>query len=152
MPGVARPDPRAGVAVPAVPAGPGPPAPPAAVAMVPAVPAAPTSGLAGLAAVHGGGAGPGPNASAPAPTVGGPAVSTDHRVLTIGFDTQGKRHRNSREATRLLFESPMPDWWLTGPRTTLWLCKFWVDNQGDPMAWFAHFMSTGKLSLKDGGI
>ena len=52
----------------------------------------------------------------------------------------------------MLYESPMPDWWLTGPRTSLWLCRFWVDNQGDPMAWFAHFLSTGKLTLRDGGM
>lgn len=68
------------------------------------------------------------------------------------IDITGKRHRNFRDAVNDLYETPWSDWWITGPRTCLWLMLFFVSNGGDPILWFNKFVSEGKPGSGHEGI
>ena len=76
----------------------------------------------------------------------------DNRLLPIDHDAPGALFRTFRDGTSLLSEHILPDWPITGPRTTLWLCRFFVQNSGTPLAWFSKFRADGKLSYLDEGI
>ena len=74
------------------------------------------------------------------------------RLHDIAYDLQGSRFREYREAVLKLTESPWPDWPVPGPRTTLWLCRFFLENGGSPLAWFSKFRHDGGLAFSDEGI
>ena len=132
------------------------PAPPAvaaagaAGALVPAAPAAAAVAIPGapapaLAAV-------GVPPAAPAPVAAVPAAFVDARVCDIAKDALGNRFRDFREATNLLAEDGWPDWPITGPRTTRWLCQYFIAQGHTPLTWFARFKADGGLTFQHEGI
>lgn len=78
--------------------------------------------------------------------------ATDVRVLDISYDPLGSRFKDYREAVNACTEHEWTDWPIKGPRTTLWLLRFFLEIGGNPISWFTKFKSDGKLDFTDEGI
>ncbi|CAE8674030.1 unnamed protein product [Polarella glacialis] len=130
------------VAAGAVVAGGGAPPLPPPVAPPPAVPAGGGAAIgAGLAA---GGVG--------LPVALGVAGGGDVRTLAVKYDSEGKRHREFREAVLLMSEDDFPDYPVRGPRTLLWCLRFILENGPTPNAWHGKWRSECKLQNTDPGV
>ena len=57
-----------------------------------------------------------------------------------------------RDAVGQMQESALPDFPVQGPRTTLWVCRFLVENGGSPMARHSRWRSEGQLLASEGGV
>eukprot|EP00959_Pyramimonas_sp_CCMP1952_P233178 4872942-Pyramimonas_sp.AAC.1 len=81
---------------------------------------------------------------AAAPTVAAfPTV--DIRVQPIQQDVSGARFREFRLAVEGMVETPVNDFPVRGPRTTLWLCRFMVANGQTPLGRHARWKADAKL-------
>ena len=76
----------------------------------------------------------------------------DVRILAITYDSLGVRFKEFREAVNSMREDAFADWPVPGPRTLLWLLRFFLQNSGSPLAWFGKFKADGDLSYFDEGI
>ena len=128
------------------------------------VPAVVGAGLPGLIAALGGGAGGGAGAAAAAPAVAGAggaagaaapgaaAAVPDIRACPLITGLLGDRKIEFREAVARMCQTALPTWPLEGPRTTLWVCRFMVDNGGSPLARHGRWRSEARLTNSDGGV
>ena len=115
---------------------------------------------AGAADLPGGGGGGGLQALAaalagPQEEAGGPGAGDpegDARTVAVCFDEAGQRFREYREGVRRCSEETWGDWPIRGPRTVVWLLRFFRDNGGSPVAYFSKFKAEGKLNATDPGI
>lgn len=60
----------------------------------------------------------------------------DMRTRAVTYDTQGERFREYRDAVSQMQEDAFGDWPLEGPRTALWVLKFFARQQLTPTMWF----------------
>ena len=132
--------------------------------------AAPAAGVAGLVAALGGPAlAPGapvplppaaaaapPAAAAAAPAAAAPpgpvAGAGDARVHPVVYNPLGSRRVGFGDAVVRLVEQQWPDWPISGPRTTLWVCQFIKDNGLSPLGRHSKWRSEGRLSQTDAGV
>jgi hypothetical protein len=87
-----------------------------------------------------------PRADVVAPEGG---VLDDMRTLPCAFDSQGDRFMEWREVASLVTEDEFKDWPLEGPRTMLWLTKFWSRQGTTPRQWLSKYLSEHKYSETD---
>jgi hypothetical protein len=86
----------------------------------------------------------------PAPTpAGGPE---EMRTLAVSFDDHGERHMTWRDASAKMMEDAFEDWPITGPRTMLWLCKFWAKQGHSPSTWLEKHLATESYSVTDRSV
>ncbi|CAK0870502.1 unnamed protein product [Prorocentrum cordatum] len=90
---------------------------------------------------------PGTAAAAPAP-----AALADVRVHPVVYKALGSRRIGFGDAVERTVEHQWPDWPISGPRTTLWVCQFMKDNGLSPLGRHSKWRSEGRLALTDGGV
>jgi hypothetical protein len=74
------------------------------------------------------------------------------RTLPVSFDAHGERHRLWREVANSVESDVFPDWPLEGPRTMMWLVKFWSRQGGGPVAWLEKHLQTESYSVSDRSV
>ncbi|CAK0829782.1 unnamed protein product, partial [Prorocentrum cordatum] len=132
---------------------------PPAVGPAAAPAAAPAAGVAALVAALGGPAvalapllalaAPPPGAAAAAAA---PAAFADVRVQPVVYNALCSRRIGFGDAVARMVEHQWPDWPVTGPRATLWVCQFMKDNGLSPLGRHSKWRSEGRLALADGGV
>lgn len=71
------------------------------------------------------------------------------RTLAVTYDSQGERFRDYRVAVALMQEDPFGDWPLEGPRTALWVGKFFARQKSDPSAWLNKDLAEHRYHASD---
>jgi len=94
-------------------------------------------GGAGVAAAAGAGAGQVAQA-------GQPSSSADARILPVGYDSTGGRHRPFSDAAKMCSETAFIEWFLKGPRTVLYVIHF-IMVFGSALGWHTKWKSEVKL-------
>lgn len=76
----------------------------------------------------------------------------DARVLAVTRSSEGGRHRSFRDGVAALAESVWEGWPVTGPRTTLWCCRFILETDDHPMARHTRWRRGAGLLATDAGV
>ncbi|CAK0875113.1 unnamed protein product, partial [Prorocentrum cordatum] len=76
----------------------------------------------------------------------------DIRVRPIQHDAPGFWFREFRLAVERMVETPLNDFPVRGPRTTLWFCRFTVANLQTPLGRHASWKVGAKMQANDGGV
>jgi hypothetical protein len=79
-------------------------------------------------------------------------ASEEMRTLSVSFDDHGERHMTWRDATAKMVEDSFNDWPITGPRTMLWLCKFWSKQGHSPSTWLEKHLATESYGVTDRSV
>lgn len=80
------------------------------------------------------------------------AEEDDLRTLPVRYDQSGNRGRPFGSGVEALSETPMPDWRISGPRTTLWLARAFCEGGHSPTQRHYWWRSILGLAGSDPGV
>jgi len=79
-------------------------------------------------------------------------LTEEIRTLEVKYDDHQERHRHWRDVANSVIEDSFADWPLSGPRTMLWLCKFWARQNKTPTTWLDHHLATESYGATDRSV
>ena len=79
-------------------------------------------------------------------------IVADIRAWPLNAGVLGDRKIEFRTAVARMIQTDIKGWPLEGPRTVLWVCRFFVENGGSPLSRHGRWRAEARLSATDGGV